>query len=164
MARKKGGWFGESRRHSLASRGLKTGQKARTPRHPFIHGHPESQPEHIEEEMAEIMGIERELGHEVIKGYDYEEDTSVPFGSLPKDEDYIIMPDESLLGLTGMEWNVFRGIPEGQVVGPFNDFHRVKSAIAKQMEKERRIPRVWYMEHGLGTVPIKFGVAVRARK
>lgn len=35
MARKKSGWFGESRRHSLASKGVETGRK-QTPRHPRV--------------------------------------------------------------------------------------------------------------------------------
>jgi hypothetical protein len=38
---KKGGWFGESRRHSLASRGLKTGTVKKKPsRYSFKHTYP----------------------------------------------------------------------------------------------------------------------------
>lgn len=59
MSRKPGGWKKEPARHALASKGVKT----RRLKYPYIVGHPERQPDHIEREMADILKIEHELGN-----------------------------------------------------------------------------------------------------
>ena len=58
MAKKPVGWKGEPARHALAAKGVKSWRAK-----PYVVGHPERQPDHIEREMADILKIEHELGH-----------------------------------------------------------------------------------------------------